>query len=207
MRLRHFLFLLALMSGAHVQHAAAQNFGFTVGLNYQQLQDISFNDLNARFDSKEGWHVGAWFEFSLGPIGIRPGVRYVDAGQLFDGLSDSFPATRDEFDISLVEVPLLFRYGINAPVIGPYILAGPILRFPSFTDKVISNDLAPTSFGAEVGVGLQINLGGISLYPEVAYVFGLTNFIEDEIVIDFISLTPGSSQQLNSAMLRLSVGL
>ena len=187
--------------------AAAQRFGITLGLNYQQLSDVTFNNLDARFKSKEGWHVGAWFEFSLGSVDIRPGVRYVDAGNLYEGLSDTFPATRDQFDVSLLEVPLLFRYGINAPVIGPYVFAGPLLRFPSFTDKILSNDLAPLSVAAEAGVGLQVTIGGLRLYPEIAYTFGLTNFIQDELVIDFVTLTPEGEQRLNSAMLRLSLGL
>ncbi len=186
--------------------AAAQQFGVSFGLNYQQLSDLSFNSLETRFKSKEGWHVGVWFEFAIGPIGIRPGLRYVDAGQLFDGINETFPATRDQFDVSMVEIPFVFRYGIKAPVIGPYVFVGPVLRFPSFTDKVISNDLAPMSIAGEAGVGLQITLGGLKLYPEVAYTFGFTNFIEDEIVIDFVTLTPEGSQRLNSAMVRLAVG-
>ena len=186
---------------------AAQRFGLTFGLNYQELSDISLNDLNTRFNSKEGWHVGAWFEFSLGPIAIRPGLRYMEAGKLFEGISETFPATRDQFEVSLVEAHLLFRYGINAPVIGPYVFAGPVMRFPSFTDKVIGNDLAPMSVAAEAGLGVQITIGSVRLYPEVAYTFGFTNFIEDEIVIDFVTLTPNGSQRLNSAMLRISAGL
>jgi hypothetical protein len=92
-------------------------------------------------------------------------------------------------------------------VIGPYAFAGPVFRFPSFTDKVLSNDLAPVSVAAEAGLGLQITIGGLRLYPEIAYTFGLTNFIQDELVIDFVTLTPEGQQRLNTAMLRLSVGL
>ncbi len=207
MKLRFLVCGILLVSAVRGPEATAQRFGVTVGLNYQQLSDVSYNSLETRFKSKEGWHVGAWFEFSLGPVGVRPGLRYLDAGHLFEGLNDTFPATRDQFDVSMVEVPLLFRYGISSPVIGPYAFAGPVFRFPSFTDKVLSNDLAPVSVAAEAGLGLQITIGGLRLYPEIAYTFGLTNFIQDELVIDFVTLTPEGQQRLNTAMLRLSVGL
>ena len=207
MKARILIFSLLLVAAPHGPDAAAQHFGVSFGLNYQQLSDVSFNNLNTRFQSKEGWHVGAWFEFSVGPVGIRPGIRYVEAGQLLEGLSDTFPATRDQFDFSLLEASLAFRYGIKAPVIGPYVIAGPVFRFPSFTDKVISNDLSALSIAAETGVGLQITLGGLRLYPEIAYTFGLTNFVEDEIVIDFVTLTPQGSQKLNTVMVRLLIGL
>lgn len=205
---RRLLSYVALLTGlVQIPDAAAQSWGLTVGLNYQQLSNISINDLNTRFDSKQGWHIGAWFEFNIGSVGIRPGVRYVEAGQLLEGLNETFPATRDNFDVSLLEANLLFRYGIEAPVIGPYVFAGPLFRFPSFTDKVIGNDLAPMSVSGEIGAGLQITIGSIRLYPEVAYTFGFTNFIEDELVIDFVSLTPNDAARLNTAMLRLSIGL
>ena len=102
---------------------------------------------------------------------------------------------------------MLFQYGIDGPLIGPYVFAGPLVRFPSFTDKVISNDLAPLSVAVEVGAGLRINIGGLRLYPEIAYTFGVSNFIQDELVIDFVTLTPQDEQRINTAMLRLSVGL
>ena len=208
MKLRFLICGMLLVGTAHGPDAAAQHFGVSLGLAYQQLSDISLNSLDTRFKSKEGWHVGAWLEFAAGSsLRIRSGIRYVDAGQLFEGINDTFPATRDSFDVSMLEASLLVRYGINAPVVGPYVFAGPVLRIPSFTDEVISNDLAPLSVATEMGVGLKISVGGVHLYPEIAYTFGMTNFIQDEIVIDFVTLTPQGKQRLNSAMLRLSVGL
>jgi len=202
--MKPFLLLCGLL-WVTISPASAQTFGFYAGLNYQQLSDVSLNNLNTQFRSEDGWHLGAWFEFELGPIAVRHGLRYMDAGQLFTGINDRFPATPDNFDVSLLEASLLFRYGIQAPVIGPYVFAGPVLRLPAFTDKEISNDLAPISAAAEAGAGLEITISNLRLYPEIAYAFGISNFIGDSIVINFAELTPASSQQLNSALIRLSV--
>ena len=204
--MRTFISLCCLLWVA-IPSATAQRFGFMIGLNYQELSDISFNDLSTRFESKDGWHVGVWMELNAGAIAIRPGIRYVDAGQLFDGINDTFPATRDNFKVSLLEPFLLVSYGLTTPVVAPYLFGGPFVRFPSFTDKTISNDLAPASAALELGIGIKITMGGIRLYPELAYHVGITNFIEDELVIDFVSLTPSGSQRLNSIALRISLGM
>ena len=186
---------------------SAQRIGLTAGTNFQRLTDITLNSVETAFEDQNGWHVGAWVEVPLGPLGIRLGARYMEAGRLFSGLDDSFPNVRDNFDISLVDLSLLLRYGLQSPIINPYVFAGPTFRIPARADQMINNDLAALSYAAEIGGGLEINIGGLSLYPEVAYLFGLTRFIDEEMVVDFITLTADEPQHLNTMILRLSVGL
>ena len=185
----------------------AQRFGVTAGANFQRLSDIQLNTLDTKFRSHNGWHAGVWVELPMGPFGVRVGGRYMAAGKLFDGLTDNFQDARDNFDITLVEVPVLLRYGLLSPVVSPFVFAGPVFRFPFNTDEVISSDLKPLSYAGEIGGGLEINIGQFTLYPEVAYVFGMTRFIEDELVLELITLTVGDPQKLNAALLRLSLGL
>ena len=199
--------LVVLVVAASLSSAAhAQRFGVMAGGNFQRLGDIRLNDLETTFQSHNGWHVGLWLELPMGPVGgLRFGGRYLAAGELFTGLSDEF-AVREDFDVSLAELFGVIRYGIGTPLVSPYVLAGPVFRFPVATDKAISNDLAALSYGLEIGGGLRLPIGGVTLYPEVAYTFGLSRFIEDELVLDFITLTVGDPQRLNAAYLRLSVG-
>ncbi len=189
-----------------VPAAMAQTFGVSAGGNFQRLSDISVNDLRTQFESQTGWHVGAWVELPLGPAGLRGGARYMAAGKLFEGLQSNFPSAQENFDVSLVELYLLLRLGIPSPVISPYVFAGPVFRIPSSSDEEISEDLRILSYAGEIGGGIKVGLGPINLYPEIAYVFGLTRFIEDELILQLISQQVGDPQRLNMAMLRLSVG-
>lgn len=209
------LFLVVTVIGLGLAAAApvqAQKFGFTAGLNFDRLSDISVSgsvgaSAEATFDNKTGWHIGVWTDIPLGVVSIRPGVRYMSAGQLFEGLSDLNPAVEDDFDINLVEIPVLLRFGFGAPVLKPYLFGGPVIRFPAGVDNVIDGDLKSPTLAGEVGLGLQVALGGISLYPEIAYSFGLSSFIDDELILGFVTFSTDDSQKLNTAMLRLGVGL
>jgi hypothetical protein len=201
--------LIAVLGLGLTNTAAAQlQFGVTAGLNFNRLTDISFGEAEANFDNKTGWHIGVWAEVGLGPLDLRPGVRYMDAGNLFNGLSDifEFDDFDDDFDVNLVEVPILLRYGFGSPVVKPYVFAGPVIRFPSASNDLIEDDFNSPTLAGELGLGLEVALGGISLYPEIAFTFGLTSFIdEDETIIG--SITTDNSQHLNVAMLRLGIGL
>ncbi|MCY4170594.1 MAG: PorT family protein [Bacteroidetes bacterium] len=202
---RHYVIILVcffLVSGV-----SAQNFGVSVGANFQRLNDIALNELETKFESQNGWHVGAWIELPLGPAALRGGARYMAAGKLFEGIQESHSSVRDNFDVSLVEIYLILRLGFPSPVVSPYVFAGPVFRLPAQNDADISNDLKILSYAGEIGGGLEIGLGPVTLHPELAYVFGITRFIENELILQQIKLQAGDPQRLNVAMLRLSVGL
>jgi len=202
------LSLVVVLGFGFVNTAAAQfQFGVTAGLNFNRLTDISFGEVEANFDNKTGWHIGVWAEVGLGPLDLRPGVRYMDAGDLFNGLSDISDAIDDDFDVNLVEVPILLRYGFGPPLVKPYVFAGPVIRFASGADDLIEDDIKSPTMAGELGLGLEVSLGGISLYPEIAFTFGLSSFIEDEIIVGFATFSTDDSQHLNAAMLRLGIGL
>ena len=201
------LFLAAIFIGfLSTPSAIAQTFGLSVGGNFQRLSDITLDELNTRFESQTGWHAGAWLELPLGTAALRAGGRYMSAGQLLRGIQASKPRFPDNFDISMVELYLLFRLGVPSQILSPYVFAGPVFRIPTNTDLELSNDLHVLSYAGEIGGGIAINMGAISLYPEVAYIFGLTRFIKDKVVVRFIELQVEDAQRLNMAMLRLSVG-
>lgn len=206
----HRLGLLATVVGlclAGPASAQINQFGFTAGLNFDRLTDVSLNNVDANFDSKSGWHAEVWIDLSLlGILTLRPGLRYMDAGKLFEGLSEIDERAVDDFDITLVEVPVLVHFGFPAPIIKPYVLAGPVLRFPVGVDNTIDNDLNSLTLAGELGFGVAIPFAGLTLYPEIAFTFGLSSFTNDEIIIGFATFSTDDSQHLNTAMLRLGVG-
>lgn len=206
--------LLATLVGVGLAGSASAQFqrlGVTAGLNFDRLTDISLNNVDASFDSKTGWHVEVWADFSLlGVLTLRPGLRYMEAGQLFEGLSEVSATSSldiaDDFDINVVEVPVLLRFGFPSPVVEPYVLAGPVLRLPINVDNTIDDDLNSLTVAGELGVGLAVPVGGLTLYPEIAFTFGLSSFTDDEIIIGRATFSTNDAQHLNTAMLRLGVG-
>ena len=203
--------LLAIVVGlclAGPASAQIKQIGFAAGLNFDRLTDVSLNSIDANFDSKTGWHAEVWIDLSLlGVLTLRSGLRYIDAGQLFDGgFSGIIADVEDDFDINLVEVPVLVRFGFPVPIIKPYILAGPVLRFPVGVDNIIDTDLKSLTLAGELGFGVEVPLAGLTLYPEIAFTFGLSSFTNDEIIIGFATFSTDDSQHLNTAMLRLGIG-
>lgn len=178
-------------------------------MTFDRLSNITLNNVKTRFDDKVGWVIGVWMEAPIGPFGIQVGARYLDAGRLFEGLIEDQPDAgdvRDNFDFSFVEVPLLIRYSLGTPVLSPYVFAGPLMRFPAALDAEIAKDVKALSLAVELGAGVRLSLGKLSLFPEIAYVYGVTNFIGDSINVGPVTLNTTDKQSLNSAMLRLSLG-
>ena len=197
-----FTFVLGLLFASG---GAAQSIGASVGANFDRLSDIRFNDREATFSSSTGWHAELWIEFPFGPMGLRAGARYMDAGMLFAGLSEHTSTVRDNFDVTLLEVPLLLRYAVGVSAVQPTVFAGPVARFKALVDHELADDIRSPSLAGEAGVGLEISLGGLRILPEIAYTWGITDFIDKELVIGSVTLSANESQKMNSAMVRVAI--
>ena len=198
--------LAAVTFAAGTHMALAQQFGVSVGVNFDQLSDIEIDDREATFESKNGWHVEIWVETPPAPLTFRLGARYKEAGMLFDGLNDHTSTVRDNFDVTLLEIPLLVRYAIGPRMMQPTIFIGPVGRMTAISNVEFLSHITTPSIGGEAGIGLQFAVGRLRLIPEIAFTWGLTNFLDDQLVIGSIMLIPSESQSLNSAMLRLAIG-
>lgn len=198
------LLVLAQTGPAHAQGGL----GVTAGLNFNALSDIEANNREATFDNASGWHVGLWFDLPLGPVSIRPGIRYMDAGRVFQtDDEDVFDVPGfDEFDVTLVEIPIDVRFRFGTPLISPYVMAGPVLRFPSGGDE---NDdrLESFSYAGSLGVGVEVGLAGLSVFPELKYTFGISRFTSEEFEIGGTTIIPDDDGQLNTIMLSVGIGL
>lgn len=195
-----FLSLLALLLAHAVspQTASAQ-LGVAVGGNFNELSDID----SATFDNATGFHVGVFYDLGVGPVALRPGLFYMDAGDFDangDGLSQSF-------DLQFIEVPIDVRFNVlTAPIVRPYVLAGPVLRFAQTSDDRFKDSLKEISYAANVGFGIEIGppVGGFTLYPEIRYAFGVSSITNDNEFLG-ASFTADEDQQFNAFMLRLGV--
>ncbi|MEX0748188.1 MAG: outer membrane beta-barrel protein [Rhodothermales bacterium] len=187
----------------------SQGLGVSVGANFNDLSDINAGNREETFENASGWHVHLWLDLPLGPVALRPGIRYMDLGNLFEdsSIEDRFSAFDPDQAVALLEIPIDVRIRLGLPLISPYVLAGPVLRFPTETGEENQFQLKSFSVAAGVGVGVEIGLVGFRLYPELKYTFGITRFTEEEFRIGGVTFEADDDQRLNAIMLSLGVGL
>lgn len=196
-------FCLVLLLGG-TQRSYAQ-IGIAVGLNYDNVSDLDVGDFSASYDAASGYHVGLFYDLSLGTIGLRLGALYRDLGDI-ESTSDIDVAEEVEnFDLTMIDFPVDIRLNLTAtPLIHPYVLFGPVFSVPSSGVDFIDKNLESLLVTGNVGIGLAVNIGGISLFPEFRYAIGITRLLKDRIEIGGVEVET-EVQRVNSTMLRLGV--
>lgn len=189
-----------------VDATRAQGLGLSAGANFTELSDIDTGDRQATFENASGWHIHLWFDLPVGPVAVRPGIRYMDMGELFQ--TESIDVITGEFGtddvVTLLEIPVDVRIRLGLPIITPYVMAGPVLRFPTGDE---GERLESFSLAGGAGIGLELGLGGMKLYPELKYTFGITRFTKDEYQLGNVTVSPDEDQRLNAVMLSVGIGL
>lgn len=199
--LAFFSLLAMLFVGSFSTETSHAQIGIAVGGNFNELSDIE-SEPRATFDNATGFHIGVFYDLGVGPLALRPGVFYMDAGE-FDANGASF--SDRSFDLQLIEIPVDVRFNLlTVPVIRPYVMAGPVFRFAQTSDDDFKESLNDFSYAANVGFGLEIGspVGGVTVYPEFRYAFGLSSITNDS---EFLGASADTDQQLNAFMLRLGV--
>lgn len=196
--------MLLLALGCLAARPAQAQFGVAAGLNFDSFGDIDLGSAEASVENATGYHIGVFYDLAAGPLAIRPGLFYrviqdieyeLSTGNLPDNV----------FDLNMIEVPIDVRFRMPAPLIAPYVLAGPVFAFASSEDDDFDESLEDLTISANIGVGVELGILGVRLFPELRYSFGITPIVND---FDFLgsSVTPDDeSQRLNVLMLRLGV--
>lgn len=206
-RLGRSLLLVALGLGVlAVARPAHAQLGLSAGLNFNEMGDIDTGSRQATLDNATGWHVELWYRLGLGPIGVQPGIRYMDAGNLYEGLQEEGGVDPGDFDIRMVEVPVDVQFNLGLPLISPFVSAGPVMRFPTGLDEEIKDDFKSFSMAGSLGLGARVGLAGIKLIPEIKYTFSISN-VTDGFDIGAYSFTTDEGQSMNAVMLRLGIQL
>lgn len=196
-------FCLVLLLGG-TQRSYAQ-IGIAVGLNYDNVSDLDAGDFSASYDAASGYHVGLFYDLSLGTIGLRLGAFYRDLGDIESASDIDVAEEVENFDLTMIDFPVDIRLNLTAtPLIHPYVLFGPVFSVPSSGVDFIDNNLESLLVTGNVGIGLAVNIGGISLFPEFRYAIGITRLLKDRIEIGGVEVET-EVQRVNSAMLRLGV--
>ncbi len=193
---------------------AQAQLGVAGGLNFESIDDIQTgqNNAQANFESSTGYHVGLVYEFSLGPVNVRPGFLYRRVGE-FDLSEIPGDLEKARYTVSAWEVPLDLRISLfPTPILSPYILGGPKATIPRGEDD-FDKSVKDLSYTLNVGIGAQISVPATSLriQPELRYEFGATGFIEEKRVElpgeneGTVSFTPQDSPSFSAFSARLNV--
>lgn len=203
----HLLVVLLSALGLLAVPQAQAQLGIAAGANFDRFSDIESQNYQATFDNATGFHVGLFYDLAVGPLALRPGLFYMDVGDVQPALAGDSTPNAESFDVSLIEVPIDARFRLMMlPLVQPYVLAGPSFRFASSGDDDFNEAMNDFSMAGNVGLGLEIGLPAstLRLFPEVRYAFGLSSFAEDfEFQGANIQIDDGT--RLNNFMLRLGL--
>lgn len=182
---------LAAISPREARAQFGAGFGFAGGVNYD-----NFSDISADTDRATGYHLGVFFDTRFGPLALRPGVFYMDVGEIE---TETTEAASESFNLRLVEIPIDARFRLGTPFLNPYAMVGPVFRINASGDD-FNGEAEDFSLAANVGLGLELSPPGsdLRLYPEVRYAFGV-----DDIAQEVGTQT--DNVRLNTFMLRLGV--
>lgn len=184
--------------------------GATGGFSFSDLSDIELGDTETTYDSKTGYAVGGFAQITAGPIAIRPGLLWVNAGPLYEGLAASTEIDFDDgFDVTFFAIPIDFLYRIPLGVVSPYIVAGPEFRFNTTSSSDFEDNFKSSIMMGAVGAGIEFTLPatGISIAPELRYEFDLNGVLEDDFMIGDVPVDVGQEQDIEAWAVRVHVTL
>lgn len=201
--MKNILRLLLLAAVLLAVPAARAQIGFAAGLNFTSVSDIKGNNVKGTYDNASGYHLGVFLDLGSGPVAFRIGAFYRELGE-FDV---SYGAFRQTVDVTALDFPIDVRFSVlPTPVISPYVLAGPVLSIPRSDDEGYNDSLEDFTMAGNVGFGVQIKAGGVTLLPEFRYAIGVTRFVKDEFTIAGQTFVAQESEaRSNSAMLRVGI--
>lgn len=193
------LLVVALL--AWMPQSAHAQLGVAAGLNFDDLSDIS-GSRSATYESSSGYHFGVFFDTGSSPIALRLGAYYRDMGEVELDLGEF----GEFFDLSLLDVAADVRFSVlPLPLVEGFVSAGPVISFPSSSNDEYAETLESNSISGNVGAGLAISLGGMTLTPELRYSIGVSRFMKDEFSIRGIDFETDDAQRSNSVQLRLGL--
>lgn len=179
--MKKLIIIFLMLLGATSMAQSNSGFGITAGINYGSTGDIESNG-NTIFDNQEkniGYNVGVYYKFDIGPIYLRPELKYTHLSNEYENL---------KFDMDKIDLPIL----IGIDIIGPlHVFAGPSLQYivdTDFEDITTSDVKDDFTIGAQVGVG--VSLGNLGV--DVRYERGL-----NENEVSFIDSFSALGQRFN----------
>jgi hypothetical protein len=194
MKIKTTLFIVLLIAVASQLASAQAQFavGIKGGLNFANL-DAS-KSVGETYDSRTGYHAGAFALIKLGFIGIQPELIFSRQGSKY-----TFNATKYDANYDYINVPIMAKFYLP---LGLNLQAGPQFGFLTKAELKQtagsgSQDLKSYSKNADVAIGLG---AGWDL-P-----FGLTVDARYNLGVSKINDTSGTSGDVKNRVFQVSVG-
>ncbi len=151
-------------------HAAGLKGGVELGLNYSTFMGSDATDAK----SKAGFAIGGFLNVGFTDlISLQPELLYTQKGA-----SDS-----QTTNISYLEIPILVKFSfLTDKKVSPNVFVGPSLAFLLAADTGgpdISSNLNGFDYGAVIGAGVNIGLGGGALIVNLRYDYGLADIAKE----------------------------
>lgn len=177
MRKATYVLLAMLLAVALPSDGAAQGIGLGVkgGVNLANMTGDDAGDT----DMNTGFAIGGFLNFDLGTFSIQPEALFSQKGA-----SMSFEGIESDWNVSYLEVPVLFRIGLGVPgaPMNPVLFAGPSVGYllsskgkGSVEGASVEFDMKDDTKSFDVGavIGAGIDFGNIQL--DARYNLGFTN--------------------------------
>ena len=182
--------------------AAEAQIGLVAGYNRDTLGEFLPDNGFDLTDLSDGFHGGVFLNLNLSAFSLRPTLVY----HSISGLVAEAEGERLDFDISMVEIAADVRYRLPAPVLRPYLVAGPVFAFPSSNVDSVKDVLNDQATRLEAGIGLELNFG-ITLWPEIRYGRSLSALMGSDIQIGDSRLRGDGEPRLDTFTIRLGFSL
>ena len=169
--------------------AHAQRIGIIAGGTFSQLRGLD----NVTAKNRNGTMFGATLTVPLGGrMAVQPELLFINKGSELD-LGGA--GTRD-VRLDYLEIPLLLRFDRSiTSVLGPHLYLGPSIGFnvgcnvtasgngiPNTSSNCTRDNFDPKSFdwGAVIGAGVDLNLGGLGVTAGARYGIGIADISKDD---------------------------
>lgn len=141
-------------------------------------------DINETFtqENRTGFTGGGFLDFNRGILGFQFGAQYATKGTNLD-VGEEF----NELTLGNLEIPAVVKVGLPLGMLKPSVFGGAGLSFIMSCDNNdidCKDEVKSTEWQGIAGADLAIYLGGMSLWVDGRYHFGLSNIGD---AVDIIS--------------------
>jgi len=163
--------------------APARAQGLTLGFRGGVSVASASLDVGQTFDktNRTGFAGGVFLNLDAGMLGFQVGAEYVQKGVDLD-----IANTVSQLSLNYVEIPAVLKLGIPLGLVKPSVFGGVGLGLNAGCDNSgadCADQVKSTDFSGIAGADVALYLGGISLWADARYHFGLSNINEPSAVV------------------------
>jgi hypothetical protein len=142
-------------------------------------------DLGETFDdsNRTGFEGGVFLDFGRSsPLGFQIGAQYAQKGAELE-----FGDVVEDLSLNYLEIPAVVKLGIPLMGLKPSVLGGVAMGFRTGCEDVrdidCDEEVTSTNFAGLLGADVVLDLGGLSLWADGRFHFGLSD-ISDAVDVD-----------------------